>query len=69
MARKPSNWTICPTENGGCGRRVGLQKRYDMQVPQEKQPFVIALHKRPDGSQCPKSRSRVDDMELINPAV
>lgn len=68
MVRKPSHWTICPTENGGCGRRVGLQKRFDMRLPQSKQPFVIASHRTSDGKVCPPSRSKVTE-EMINPAV
>lgn len=65
MVRKPSHWTICPLDKGGCGKKVGLQRRFDMQVPQEKQPFVIASHKV-DGAVCRLSRSRVEK-EMINP--
>lgn len=68
MVRKPSHWTICPLAKGGCGRKVGLQKRFDMQVPQDKQPWVIASHKN-EGAVCPMSRQRVEDKQLINPAV
>lgn len=69
MGRTPDHWIICPREAGGCGRKVGLQKRFDMQSKTEEQPWVVARHKvsaDPGAKVCNYSRSRVASDEVLS---